>query len=638
MFAILFLGFYVGNSQAASLSSFYATGDTNSCPHDIYAFNCQENFVVDDDTGECKTMAEMTSLESSCISGTTHATEDRDLRCDTQCCWPTSTGLAAACDAENRNFTVCGNASGECGSCQSGFIEVDGVCILKVYTDMTDLFAEDGTQLAIGGGAAVWSESGDDVYYNDGKVGIGTALPQQNLTIHDGADNYLQITNSAAGTGSSDGLQIGINTGGQAFVMQEEDSSLFLGTGGGDKVEITEAGKVGIGTTAYGVDPVGLLHVHDGINDASFYLTNSVVGGTGSDGFAITMKEDGEVWLLNRESGGMTFYNGGNEAMSIRGSDGRVAIGNPSTPVGNLHVHETDGGEDVMFKLTNVSSGTGQYNGFDIELEDAGDVIIHQREDANDIVFMIDEYNDNEVMRIENNGNVGIGMTDPYYELEVRDPDYSAAYVHVTSDSTGSGTNDGLKLGVTSTSAYITQEENASMYFQTDGTTRMTIDEDGSTTIESDSGNDPLRVRVGGATALWAKSNEGVLIGTGSGTPPAEGLYVRGNVSVNGTTVHTSDIRKKEDIEDLSYGLDELMKLRPVSFNWKNKENEQKTIGLIAQEVEPILNEVVYSESDDGMLSLAYSGLIPVLISSIQEQQQLIDDLTARIGILENKQ
>lgn len=100
-----------------------------------------------------------------------------------------------------------------------------------------------------------------------------------------------------------------------------------------------------------------------------------------------------------------------------------------------------------------------------------------------------------------------------------------------------------------------------------------------------------------------------------------------GDVLVNGSVVHTSDQRLKKDITELDYGLNEVLRLRPVSYYWKNKEPQQnRSLGLIAQEVQPLLRELVYEDtSSQKTLSLDYSGLIPVLIKAIQEQQTVID-------------
>jgi hypothetical protein len=91
--------------------------------------------------------------------------------------------------------------------------------------------------------------------------------------------------------------------------------------------------------------------------------------------------------------------------------------------------------------------------------------------------------------------------------------------------------------------------------------------------------------------------------------------------------VLTSDRRKKKDIENLGYGLEEVLKLRPVKYNWKTRATKQKVIGLIAQEVQTIVKEVV-SEGDDKNKSLGiqYSNIVPVLIKAIQDQNQIIEN------------
>jgi len=90
--------------------------------------------------------------------------------------------------------------------------------------------------------------------------------------------------------------------------------------------------------------------------------------------------------------------------------------------------------------------------------------------------------------------------------------------------------------------------------------------------------------------------------------------------------VTTSDARLKEKVESLTYGLNEVMKLRPVTYEWIGRENKQKTIGLLAQEVEQVIDEVV-STADDaiGSRGVRYVNMVPVLIKAIQDQQAIID-------------
>ena len=115
--------------------------------------------------------------------------------------------------------------------------------------------------------------------------------------------------------------------------------------------------------------------------------------------------------------------------------------------------------------------------------------------------------------------------------------------------------------------------------------------------------------------------------------------------AVNGT-IQTSDARLKTSIEGLSYGLDTLMKLRPVTFEWK-KSDSRRHLGLLAQEVEGVIPEVVYRDADpNAPIGLSYGDLVPVLVKALQEerQQRVVDveklqaenaAMLERLGILE---
>jgi hypothetical protein len=98
-------------------------------------------------------------------------------------------------------------------------------------------------------------------------------------------------------------------------------------------------------------------------------------------------------------------------------------------------------------------------------------------------------------------------------------------------------------------------------------------------------------------------------------------LYLQkdgGDVSVGGSVVHSSDRRLKKDITELPYGLKEVLKLQPKSYYWKNRAQEQKSLGLIVQDVQSIIGEVVTVQDDkDKTLGISYTELIPVLINTI---------------------
>jgi hypothetical protein len=121
------------------------------------------------------------------------------------------------------------------------------------------------------------------------------------------------------------------------------------------------------------------------------------------------------------------------------------------------------------------------------------------------------------------------------------------------------------------------------------------------------------------------------------------------DVYASNGTINTSDAREKTDVNDIAYGLNALMQLHPVSFRWKDNPEKGVKLGLIAQELDKVIPEVVVKPEDpaydetgknvnEGSLyGVYYSDLIPVLIKSIQEQQNTIEQLEHRIIELESK-
>jgi hypothetical protein len=112
--------------------------------------------------------------------------------------------------------------------------------------------------------------------------------------------------------------------------------------------------------------------------------------------------------------------------------------------------------------------------------------------------------------------------------------------------------------------------------------------------------------------------------------------YFNGDVRVTGTIDNTSDRRLKAKIRPTSYGLREVLALVPVDFEWEERPDEGTRLGLIAQDVEDVIPEVVTQPNEkDEYYGLAYTELIPVLIKAIQEQQAELEVLRGRIAAVE---
>jgi hypothetical protein len=96
-----------------------------------------------------------------------------------------------------------------------------------------------------------------------------------------------------------------------------------------------------------------------------------------------------------------------------------------------------------------------------------------------------------------------------------------------------------------------------------------------------------------------------------------------------------SDSRLKKNIKPLAYGLAEIISLNPVRFDYKeDNSNDSKRMGFIAQEVLPILPEVVAGD-EETFYGLSTTELIPTMIKAIQQLNAKVEALEARVVELE---
>jgi hypothetical protein len=121
-----------------------------------------------------------------------------------------------------------------------------------------------------------------------------------------------------------------------------------------------------------------------------------------------------------------------------------------------------------------------------------------------------------------------------------------------------------------------------------------------------------------------------MILGRTTGSPVPRRVAVWDHLQVFGQFINNSDVRAKHAVEPLHYGLAEVLKLRPVSFRWNELEEQHKTLGLIAQDVQAVIAEAVLPSDPsqpDSRLGLAYNSLVPVLIRAVQELSAQVDAL-----------
>jgi hypothetical protein len=107
----------------------------------------------------------------------------------------------------------------------------------------------------------------------------------------------------------------------------------------------------------------------------------------------------------------------------------------------------------------------------------------------------------------------------------------------------------------------------------------------------------------------------------------------------DGDLFNGSDFNLKNSIDTINFGLKDVLKLKPVQFNWNDISrnlNEYKNLGFIAQDVMDVIPNAA-SSMGDGDMQVDYNAIVATLTKAIQEQQALIKTLEQRIINLENK-
>ena len=211
-------------------------------------------------------------------------------------------------------------------------------------------------------------------------------------------------------------------------------------------------------------------------------------------------------------------------------------------------------------------------------------------------------------MRLDHNGNVGIGTSAPTTSrLEIVSSGAATGLLHLRN------INERAVIGLQSTIGGIGQT--------------WTI-ENG---VFGTQGLFAVYNSTSGATALSIQPSNNVGIGTDT---PAHKLHVNGQVAGVGAFLNLSDARYKKNVQPLQNALNKTLKLRGVSYEWRQSENPGlqfglgTQIGFIAQELETVLPEAVVKDAT-GVRSVAYSTVIPLLTEAIKEQQQQFEQANA---------
>jgi len=125
----------------------------------------------------------------------------------------------------------------------------------------------------------------------------------------------------------------------------------------------------------------------------------------------------------------------------------------------------------------------------------------------------------------------------------------------------------------------------------------------------------------------------GIGVNESTDLPLTYKLEVSGSIRTSAALYQSSDERLKTNIETIDNALTKVVSSRGVTFD---RNNNIKEVGVIAQEIQRTIPEVVSKDNND-YLSVNYNGIVGVLIEAIKEQDELIQNLYTRVQDLENK-
>ena len=448
----------------------------------------------------------------------------------------------------------------------------------------------------------------DIVINSSGNIGIGTTSPDTKLHVSSAALSNIRMenTNTAIVSGENygeiqwEGNDINSDANGvrASIVVQgygagtQGETAMYFRTSyiGNDKnqnrMTITHLGDVGIGTTS----PDGsdwnasskLLHIYQNDTNGGLLKLES------SNTTGILAAGNNQFQIGTIEAQPLKFYTGGSERMRISNL-GVVSVGTAS-PItdpfissnqfqqlqvgksGVIGSYTTTSGECMISNNIYVGSTYNTFQALDTSANGTA-------------MFLYNTYIAFKLGTTAANGTVGAA------EWMRIDPSGNSLF-GTTSSSAGSGT--GVKI-LTATNGE----------------------------------------RVSVVSANFASGAEGLtMYSTSAG---AWRFYVSwdGVIHASSTSISAiSDITLKENIKPLETGLNEVMKLKPRRFDWKNGDGKN-IAGFIAQEVEEVLPDLVsdYKYTDEETKkALKMGDMIPTLVKSIQELKVEIETLKTQIN------
>jgi len=502
------------------------------------------------------------------------------------------------------------------------------------------------TQTGTGNCIRIEDEANPDstpfVIHSAGPVGAGTTNPGAQLHV---VPTSTSISGLFSGTTSSDMVRITQLGTGNALVVEDSanpDSTPFVVTG---------IGSVGIAIT----NPQTALHLGGGGNirlNRSDNTRSSLIFHD-NNGFNINANTSGDDVTINagNTSGRILLQN--NSSTTLTAQSGTVLVGTatstgtasqPLQVTGGAYVSDSVGigttNPGATLNVVPTSTGiAGLFSG-----TTSSDMVrITQLGTGNALVVEDSANPDTTPFVVTGIGSVGIGTKNPQSKLHIAGGgtintgttiatfNNSSNQSRITIiDENGTGTKPpGMRSPAASYGLGLYAPGGPIIFYnEAAETEKARVASGGEFLIGAATltGTSSQLLQVTGGA--YVSGN----LGIGS-TNPTSKLHVIGDILASGNVTGYSDESLKENIQTISNGLDKVIQLRGVEFNRKDMDGNPHQIGVIAQEVEKVIPEVVSTQSN-GIKSVAYGNIIGVLIEAIKEQQQQIEFLKKEINTL----
>ncbi len=388
-----------------------------------------------------------------------------------------------------------------------------------------------------------------------GRLGIGHDNPSQLLTVRGNAP-IIRIEENQSG--GSKRLDLGVtNSGAVGYIgANQSASSLAFQTTNNERMRITSAGLVGIGTTS----PAALLNLDvdteanlgsgsegirltSGSSNAQLVRLGSSYSNNSVTGPGTLLYSSNKLSIRCDNSNPITFHTGSTVAERMRiDSSGKVGIGEDA-PQQKLHLHEASSNGNFMV-FTNSTTGATGNDGvlFGINSDEGGTIWNQEN------TYIRFGTNDTERIRIDSSGNVGIGTTSPDHVLDLGSStagraltfssytnlfsEYSSGALWIASNFYGNTGASGYKTGVTGNFGAAAVEVNATGDSSNSGIIRFYTDSNSSKTAgNAFTPTERMRLNQGG----------NLLIGRTTVIDTSEVLGIKGRSSDHCTLGITTD-------------------------------------------------------------------------------------------------